>query len=300
MDEGGAPREPRDVIEPRTREQVSALRRALLAVSVLDDVDLAPTDDGVVLQVAPGDGPGPGRPGVPLSLDAATAVLGPWAPGSPEGHVRLSSWLRAHRAVAASTDPAGLLRRRVRALALTGDAALAPAAGSGWARARVLGGLLVVGLGLVEERARASTTPLWPDVAAAAGVGEVALGALWGAAAEHALRMGALSATRLQRDGRERGVLRPVGGCDVLTLLATGPVRHELATGDGTGMRTVAVPDRTRGWFDSRRVDAVFISAAWAATPVADRGTAVPLLVTADEVVARQQVGPAGSLSSGG
>ena len=273
--------------DTRTREQVAALRRALLAVSVLDDVDLAPADDGVVLLV-------PGRAAVPLSADAAAAVLGPWAPGSPEGHVRLSSWLRAHRAVAASDDAPGLLHRRARALALPPDGALAPAAASGWARARVLGGVLLVGLGMVEERPRAAATPLWPDVAEAAGVGRHALDALWSAAAAHAVRMGALSAGRLRRDGRERGVLRPVGGCDVLTLLATGPVRHELATGDGTGMRTVAVPDRTRGWFDARRVDAVFISAAWVATPVADRGTAAPLLVTADEVATLQPVGPAG------
>jgi hypothetical protein len=79
-------------------------------------------------------------------------------------------------------------------------------------------------------------------------------------------------------------VLRPVGGCDVLTLLGTRPLRAALAGGDGSGMRAVAVPTRQRGWFDLRRVDPAFVGAAWAATTEADRGLSSALLVTRDEV----------------
>jgi hypothetical protein len=87
-------------------------------------------------------------------------------------------------------------------------------------------------------------------------------------------------------------VLRPVDGCDVLTLLATWPLRRELAASDGTGLRQVAVPDRTRGWFDNRRVDRDFIAAAWSATAPEHRGVGAPLLVTADEVALARSLSP--------
>ena len=79
-------------------------------------------------------------------------------------------------------------------------------------------------------------------------------------------------------------MLRPVGGCDVLTLLATGAVRAVLAGVDAAGMAVVAVPDRTRGWCDTRRVEPDFLLAAWSATPPRERGVQQALLVTADEV----------------
>jgi len=60
--------------------------------------------------------------------------------------------------------------------------------------------------------------------------------------------MGELVSGRIERDGR--AVLRPVGGCDALTLLAAASLRENLAGGDGTGLRAVAVPTRRLGWFD--------------------------------------------------
>jgi hypothetical protein len=95
--------------------------------------------------------------------------------------------------------------------------------------------------------------------------------------------MGALAAARLGRDGTE-GVIRPVGGCDVLALLASPSLRRHLATGDGSGLRAVAVPMRRRGWYDLSRIDPAFVGAAWSATDEIDRGVAHPLLVTAEEV----------------
>lgn len=284
------------------------LRRALLAVSVLDDVDVLPCDDGVLLEV-PGPTEAPRR--VHLGWAAVAAVAGPWSAGSAQARLRLSSWLRSHLAVAGARDPAALVSACARALALPVAGGLHPGAGSGWARVRVLGGALEVGLGVVglESTTRDATTaasaapgaprpqpaaiPLWPDVAAAAGLDDGALDAVWAGAAERALRMGALSAVRLRRDHEEgqragealRLVLRPVGGCDVLTLLATGPVRAALAAVDGVGMAHVAVPDRTRGWCDSRRAQPDFLAAAWSATSPMDRGVPGLLLVTADEVM---------------
>jgi hypothetical protein len=96
--------------------------------------------------------------------------------------------------------------------------------------------------------------------------------------------MGALAAARLGRDGPTDGVIRPVGGCDVLALLASASLRRHLAMGDSTGMRAVAVPMRRRGWYDLSRIDPAFVGAAWSATDELDRGVPRPLLVTADEV----------------
>jgi hypothetical protein len=50
------------------------------------------------------------------------------------------------------------------------------------------------------------------------------------------------------------------------------------------GMRTVAVPMRTRGWLDLSRVDPAFSAAAARLTPPEDRGFSRPLLVTREEL----------------
>jgi hypothetical protein len=96
--------------------------------------------------------------------------------------------------------------------------------------------------------------------------------------------MGALAAARLTRDGGSSGVLRPVGGVDALTLLASRAVRRHLAETDSTGMRAIACPVRARAWFDLARIDPAFVGAAWGATDEWDRGLPRPLLVTVDEV----------------
>jgi hypothetical protein len=49
-------------------------------------------------------------------------------------------------------------------------------------------------------------------------------------------------------------------------------------------MRAVAVPMRSRGWFDLARIDPPFVAAAWTATAAPQRGLPRPALVTADEV----------------
>ena len=93
-------------------------------------------------------------------------------------------------------------------------------------------------------------------------------------------RMGALAAARLAGNP----VLRPIGDCDVVTLLGSRALREALCAHDGTGMRAAAVPMRRRGWLDLSRIDPAFTAAAAAATSPDERGFARPLLLTADEV----------------
>ena len=79
-------------------------------------------------------------------------------------------------------------------------------------------------------------------------------------------------------------MLRPIGDCDVVTLLASRTFRTALCAQDGTGMRAAAVPMRRRGWLDLSRIDPAFTVAAAAATDELARGFSRPLLVTVDEV----------------
>jgi hypothetical protein len=51
------------------------------------------------------------------------------------------------------------------------------------------------------------------------------------------------------------------------------------------GMRTVAVPMRSRGWLDLNRIDPAFSTAAAHLTALEERGFERPLLVTREEVV---------------
>lgn len=261
------------------RAHVTELRTAVLAVSVLDDVDLEPADDGVRL-------PGP----TTLVLrwqDLAIAHDG----ADRDGHVarhRLALTLRlAARLAAADVDPQVTLRARAVAVAL--PVGHADHLGGSWVRDRVPGGVLDLGTGLLGALDDPdAVVPLPPAVARAAGL-DVA--AAWPDVRAHAERMSSLAARLHLRPGLNRQVLRPVGGVDVLTLLAAGPLRAALAEGDGTGLRAVAVPTRSRGWFDLARIDPAFVGAAWALTPQAERGLARPLLVTRDEVVLPREGG---------
>ncbi len=262
------------------------LRRAVLAVSVLDDVDVTPTDDGVVIE-----GPRPAR----LGWDDVRLALGE----VPEAlaHRRLSRWLRLHAATSAlGDDAASTLRGCARLLALPPDHADHP--GAGWSLHRPMGGALECGIGLLGVLDDPDeVVPLPASLVRAA---EVPVRVWWPGLVAHASSMGRLAVDRLRRDdlGRrhrvtggtssteDQLVLRPVGGVDVPTLLATHLVRQHLAASDGSGMRAVAVPMRSRGWYDLARVDPAFVQAAWSATDELERGFRRPVLVTEDEVVA--------------
>ncbi len=247
---------------------------------MLDEVDVDPDDTGVHLpgcaplawsQVAAAAGPLPG--------DAA--ALPGSAPGAEPGgaaRLRVRQLLLAHRE---------LHRSRARRVALAVPRGADRHPGPGWVAAPVLGGALDLGPGVVvahDGRERTLPAPAASAHATGADAG------LDPGQREHLEAMGALAAQRLRRDSGARGggVLRPVGGCDVPTLLAAASLReHLVAAPDGAPgpvLRAVAVPDRTRGWFDLARVDPAFVVAAWAVTDPADRGLRRPVLVTREEV----------------
>lgn len=261
------------------------LRRAVLAVSVLDDVDISPRAAGVVLD---------GGPPVRLPWQVLAAAHGPGPPGDRVGHRRLSACLRLHRLVAdLGADAEHVLRQSARLLALPADHALHP--GGRWARHRPRGGALELGVGVTGLLGDADEVePLPPSVVTAAGA---QLSAWWPHLLDHAEGMGHLAVTRLRRDYHRlrpeagaaapdtQAVIRPVGGVDVPTLLTTAPMRAYLSSSDGSGMRAIAAPMRSRGWYDLARIDPAFVAAAWSATDEGERGLSRPLLVTVDEVV---------------
>jgi hypothetical protein len=245
-----------------------ALRRGVLAASVLHDVPLEPQDGGVLV----GASWEHRARWQPVSWALLAQAVDGADPESLTGRVRLRDWLRAR---AALDDRPRSVRGRTTPLALPVGHALHP--GASWVRERVLGGVLDVGIGLRDEDD--VVVPLAESAARAAGVDTTAW---WERAAEQRDAMALLAVERLRRDGR--GVLRPIGGADVLTLLSGRALREHLATEDGTGMRALAAPMRSRGWFDLARIDPAFVGAAAQATDPEQRGVERPLLVTVDEV----------------
>jgi hypothetical protein len=273
-------------------ERVStALRRAVLAVTLLDRGSLGEleTRDTGVVHTRPLDGS-------TLTIGWGEVVL---AAGDPAEAVsdagvqrRIARWLRLRIALDAQLHAGAVVApeaveevrlrivSRVRPRALPVDHPLHP--GTSWPRRTVLGGALDVGLAL-----RGFDDDGRPDVDAVgllpAGVlvaAQVDLG-LAGLRADRYLEdMAALAADRLHRD--PTAVLRPLGDADVLTLLASRAFRTALV--DGQGMRSAAVPMRTRGWLDLGRLDPAFALSASLLTEPDDRGFPRPVLITADEV----------------
>lgn len=249
-----------------------SLRLCVLAVSVLRDLDVVPSDVGVELR-----GPHNGV----VEWTAVRDAVGAHDPHGPIAQRRVEDLLRLHRLVS-DLGPAATERFRSasRVMALPPGHAEHP--GPGWIQETLRGNALDLGigvLGLVGEMDR-TTRPLPPSVLRAI---EVDGQAWWPDLREHAERMGSLSAARLARDG-ETGLIRPVGGCDVLAQLSSRALRRHLAESDGTGLRALAVPTRRRGWFDVRQVDPAFVRAAWSLTDDHERGMPTPLLITMDEV----------------
>lgn len=254
------------------------LRQGVLAVSVLADLDLLPGTHGVVL---------PGLRAVEVPWSEVSAALGGYPPLSVAGRLRLTQLFTLHRAVAGlGPQTPQRLRSAARALALPPGHCLHP--GRGWVRERVLGGALDLGLGLLglgpdPDR----VVPLPASVAARAGISPTAC---WPAVRAHLDRMGALAAARVPGPIGRR-VLGQVGGCEPLALLAAPALRAALAGLDGVGMATVAVPSRTRGWYDPGQLDRRYVGAVWSLTAEQDRGLPVPVLVTRAEVAVPQRSG---------
>jgi len=251
-------------------QRMVALRRCVLALSVIDGVDIYPDDAGALLEDLTVSA-------TPLRLlwqEIDTAV-GTLNPDNERARARLRIWLRLRCRLAALPNP----KLHARALGLPRRHVLHP--GSAWIRHRVPGGAVDLGIGLVGllddpdevvpvptallAAAEIDVTTWWPDLA-------------------YALEQTArLAADRLSAD--PRGPLRPFGDFDVVTLLASSAFRAELCNADPLGWRTAAVPMRQRGWLDLGRIDPAFAAAAALATDPSERGFDRAVLVTAEEVV---------------
>lgn len=247
------------------------LRRGALAVSVLNDVDVEPAPLGVCL---------PGVPSVWVSWGECRRALAGHHPESDAGRSRLAAWLLARRWAADAVAQGGRERLvlALRPVGLPVDHLLHP--GLDWVRVRVMGDALDLGLG------GAGLDPHDPDRVVllpqpaldAAGIDP---GVVWPAAQAELERLGAVAAGRVAAD--PKGQLRPLGDCDVVTLLGARSLRTALAAAAG-GMAGVVAPMRRRGWTRMALVDPAFGPAAAAATGAVDRGFTRPLLVTADEL----------------
>ena len=246
------------------------LRRAVLAVSVLDDVDVEPGRLGLVL---------PGTPPVGVAWGECDEVLGGADPTGPDGRRLLRDHLRARR-WSADLGPAELAGR-LRPVGLPVDHVLNP--GARWVCERVLGGALDLGLGAVGlDPADPERVVVLPrGVLTSCGL-DAALAWTYAGSLLEDLGRQALDLLGL-RDPAGRGLLRPVGDCDAVTLLGARSLRRSLAEAAG-GLAPVVVPMRRRGWTRVGLVDPAFGPAAAAATEPAERGFARPLLVTVDEV----------------
>jgi hypothetical protein len=259
------------------------LRRAVLAATVVADIELQPQDQGVTVL---------GPVAVELPWAELAGAVADLEDAHPDVPTRVTAWLRT-REVLARLGPVELARR-ARPLGLA--VAAHPAPPPGWARVQVPGGALhlgrgVVGVGVgvgVGAGAGADGDRVEPLVDAALMAGGAAPDVWWPSACTYLERMGTIAAERLPRltapTASAAAVLRPIGGLDVVTLLGSRVLRAALAGADGTGMRAVAVPMRERGWVDLRGIDPAFAPAAAAATDTPARGFPRPVLVTADEV----------------
>ncbi|MFN8167279.1 MAG: hypothetical protein U0S36_00700 [Candidatus Nanopelagicales bacterium] len=269
-----------------TAREPSALRRAVLAITLLDQGDLAD------LEVVEGGVQRTGRTPSPV-IGWDELLLAGGDPHDDEGEPvrrrRVARWLRIrlllHDLVDGPHVPnrdaaATAVASRVRPRGLPRDHALHP--GPGWTRRTILGGALDLGLALrgVDDDGRAD-----PDAVGVLPAGMLeAAGIDAHAGADRAERylqdMADLGAQRFRLDSS--AVLRPLGDADVLTLLASRTYRVALL--DGEGMRSAAVPVRTRGWLDLGRLDPAFAVTAAEITDPDERGFPRPVLVTRDEV----------------
>lgn len=249
-----------------------ALRRLVLAISVLQNIDLAPGESGVTTQS-----------GRLIPWAAIHAALAGRDPESPGARPVLASWLRSLTSVSwrspedlqALARPVGLPRGHV----------LHP--GAGWARATVHGGAVDLGIGLlgIDGDPDVVTVPR-PGALLACGIDE---SAWWVDCSRYLDAMGQLAAERYRRD--PTAPLRPMGDCDVPTLLGSRGFRRALIESVHGGMRAAAVPTRNRGWLDLSRTDPAFALVAASLADDFERGFARPLLITIDEVALAREGG---------
>jgi hypothetical protein len=251
----------------------TALRRTVLAVSVLDSIDFTPTDDGVRIPVPSTD--------LFLSWHEIGTAIGGADPDSEAARVRLRVWLRMRSHLAEQRDPASAAR----VVGLPPAHPLHP--GRSWVRARVSGDALELGIGVVGLLGDPDQVVVAPPSLLAMGCVDTAQ--WWPDMVRELEHVGRLAAERFLRD--ESLPLRPFGDFDVLSLLGSTAFRAALCDADPVGWRTAAVPMRTRGWLDLSRIDPAFAAAAALATNPDERGFERAVLVTPEEIVMTGSIG---------
>jgi hypothetical protein len=248
--------------------EATELRRCALGVAVLHELDIVPAISGIVLT---------GTPVVEVSWDECRRALGGVEPETEDGRHRLARWLLLRRWLA--ERPLEDLLERARPFGASVESPLHP--GLDWVRRRVLGDALDLGLGFVglDPHNPDKVLPVPQTLLDATGIDA---DAWWPNAVVYLERMGRLAAERLHRS--PDAPMRPMGDCDVVTLLGSLTLRARMVDDVADGLRTVAVPMRHRGWLDLSRVDPAFSAAAARLTPPEERGFSRPLLVTREEV----------------
>jgi hypothetical protein len=243
------------------------LRQCALAVAVMHDVDVLPATEGVVL---------PGSPDILITWTECRRALAGAAPSTEPARLRLRRWFQLRRWLA--DRPLEDLAERARPYGAWVESPLHP--GLDWIRRRVLGDTLDLGFGFVgiDPDQPDLVLPIPHQLLRSAGIEP---SPWWPTSVVYLERMGEMAAQRLQRNAQ----LRPMGDCDVVTLLGSRTLRHAIVEGTPDGMRTVAAPMRSRGWLDLNRIDPAFSAAAARLTTMEDRGFDRPLMVTRDEVV---------------
>ena len=250
-----------------TLDELSALRRCALAVSVLYDIDLVPHDDGVQLP----------RAGL-VTWAAIARAVSTVDVNSELARERLGEWIWTREQVAGT--PEAILEASARVVGMPVDAGLHP--GADWVREHVPGGALDLGLGLLglDPESPETVVPVAESVLRDAGL---YADGWWPAARERLNQMAELAAQRRQRD--DVAPIRPMGDADVVTLLGARALRERLAAEQPDRLATVVVPLRDRGWAPATRMDPAFGPAVAAIADDVDRGFCRPLLVTAEELV---------------
>jgi len=242
-----------------------ALRRCTLALAVLNGLDLTPGDDGVELA---------GIPPLLVPWDEVDAVVGPIEAESLHARRRLGHWLAMRRAVVDRYD----LDDRARPVGLPKPHLLHP--GPDWVQHTVSGNVIDVGLGfvgLLTDPDEVVVVP--PGVLTASNIDATPW---WPPQLRYLDRMGTIATER--HFAKPSAPLRPIGDCDVITLLASPVFRAGICAEDPAQLRSAAVPMRRRGWLDLSRIDPAFAMAAAAATDPVERGFDRVILVSPHEV----------------
>jgi hypothetical protein len=226
-----------------------------------------PAIDGIVL---------PGVPPLEVSWTECRRALGGVEPETDDGRHRLARWLLLRRWVA--DRPLDDLAERARPYGAAVESPLHP--GLDWVRRRVHGDALDLGPAFVglDSRDPDKVLPVPQQLLDAAGID---IDSWWPTAIVYLEQMGRMAAERMER--LPNAPLRPMGDCDVVTLLASAVFRGALCADVG-GMRAAAVPVRHRGWLELSRIDPAFVQAAAAIANDEERGFSRPVLLTVDEV----------------